>query len=172
MKSERIELFSEYSPAECAARLTDAIDTESVASFGSTAGSKTVLGRVSGSSFNLRKRIDYRNSFQSSLTGTLHSCDGGTLVLGSCGLNPFVLVFMCVWLSGVVLIGGPVFAFTLSSPHPFSDQNWVGLAVPAGMFVFGILLWRFGAYLARQEARFLTDFVAETLKARPNFRKV
>src|SRR4051812_21410120 len=117
MNSNRIELIAPLPPAECASRLKAVIDTERSAlfSFAGLFGSRPVVGRVTESSLRLRKRIGYRNSFQSFLTATMRPEAGGTLISGDVAMHPFVRVFMFVWFGGVVLIGGTMFLATVGS---------------------------------------------------------
>ena len=42
----------------------------------------------------------------------------------------------------------------------------LGVAIPFLMFAFGVALVRFGRFLARNEERFLTEFLGKTLDAR------
>ena len=84
-------------------------------------------------------------------------------------MHAFVRVFMCIWFGGVILIGGTGFVVTVgtiffgsSSQH---QNSWMGVVIPPVMLVFGFGLVRFGHYLARDETRFLTDFLLQTLNA-------
>jgi hypothetical protein len=147
------------------------MDTERSALFSLTSlfGSRAVIGRVTDTSLRLRKRIRYRNSFQSHLTATLRPEAGGTVISGEVAMHPFVRVFMFIWFGGVILIGGTMFVaaigtifFGSGSQH---QNAWMGAVIPPVMLVFGFGLLRFGRYLARDETRFLTDFLIQTLKA-------
>lgn len=171
MTSNRIELLTPLRPAECAWRLTAVIDTEwsALFSFAGLFGSRPVVGRVTESSLRLRKRIGYRNSFQNHLTATMRPEGGGTLISGDVAMHPFVRVFMFVWFSGVVVIGGMMFLAAVSSLL-FGGGNqyqnaWLGAIIPPAMLAFGYGLVRFSRYLARGETRFLIEFLVHTLDA-------
>jgi hypothetical protein len=169
--SNRIQLFSPLPPAECVSRLAAAMDTERSALFSLAGlfGSRPVVGRVTETSLRLRKRIGYRNSFQSYLAATLRSEAGGTVISGEVAMHPFVRVFMFIWFSGVVLIGGTMFVATvgtmLFSAGSQHQNAWMGAVIPPLMLAFGFGLVRFGRYLARDETRFLRDFLIQTLDA-------
>ncbi len=171
MESNRIELFSPLPPIECAARLASAIDCERSAliSFSSIFGSKPIAGKVTETSLRLRKRIGYRNSFQNFLTATMRPEGTGTVISGEFAMHPIVRVFMTIWFGGVILIGGTMFIGTIGgflfglAPH--GDNAWIGVVVPPLMLLFGFALVRFGSYLARDEARFITDFLLQVLNA-------
>ena len=143
-------------------------------SLASSFGSKPVVGRITETSLRLRKRIGYRNSFQSFLAATLRPEAGGTVISGEVGMHEFVKVFMFIWFGGVILIGGTMFVATVGKIL-FGSGNqhenvWMGVVIPPVMLIFGFGLVRFGRYLARDEARFLTDFLVQTLNAHPQDR--
>lgn len=150
--SESIEVFSPFCPDDCASRLDAAIDSE-----WKFFGSKPVIGRASESSLRLRKRIFYNNSFQSILVATMRPEQRGTIISGTCGMRPVVRIGMLIWFAGVILIGLPV-AFSMLRTH-----DSMGVAIPVGLLVFGFALIKFGRYLARNETRFLKDFLIQTL---------
>ena len=85
-------------------------------------------------------------------------------------MHPMVRLFMFVWFGGVIIIGSTIFFATLwpmLSGSESQDWNaWLGVIIPPAMLVFGYGLIRFGRYPARDEARFLTDFLIRTLDAR------
>jgi len=81
-------------------------------------------------------------------------------------MHPFVRIFMFIWFGGVVMVGGALsFATVHSAPSASSSRRGdvLSVAVPLGMLGFGFALVRFGRYLARNEDKFLTDFLIHTL---------
>ena len=76
-------------------------------------------------------------------------------------MNPAVRIFMFIWFGGVVLIGG-----SLLVASGRQDHNVLGAVIPVGMLGFGFALVRFGRFMARNEARFITEFVIKTLNGR------
>ena len=94
---------------------------------------------------------------------------GGTVISGKVAMHPFIQVFMFVWF-GFAFIGGFAMLVTTVNSLRFSSggqrQNaWMGIVIPLLMPVFGFGLVRFGRYLARDETRFMKDFLIETLNA-------
>ena len=77
---------------------------------------------------------------------------------------------MRFWLGAVVLIGGFIFAFSVSDvmtgSHHIDGDAWVGVIVPPAMALFGIALPRVGRLLARDDEPFILDFLQTTLAAR------
>jgi hypothetical protein len=165
-RSNKITLFSPHSPNECASRLTAAMDPETVFSWSSMFGSKPVIGEVRGNSLELRKRIIYRNSFQPSLSATIEPVPGGTVISGVMRMHPFVVIFMCAWLGIVFCVGGATFLSAVGEVLNGNAPNRVGVLVPSGMFVFGIVLLWFGRFLGRNEAGFIKRFLIQTLDGR------
>jgi hypothetical protein len=102
-----IEFVSPLPPQECEARLRETTDHDGLLSW---FGSRPVVGRVSGRSVRLRKRIWYRNSFQTFLTGSLEERDGSVVFRGKAGMHPLARGIMAVWFGLLVLIGGALFA--------------------------------------------------------------
>jgi hypothetical protein len=160
----QVEVFSPFAPADCASRLREAIDGGVMVSlFG--LGSKPVIGSVSEASFMLRRRIRYRNSFQTFLTATMRPELGGTVISGACAMHPLVRIFNVVWLGGVALFGRTIFLASgwnvLSGKSGGSRETLLSMIIPLIMLTFGIGLVRFGRYLARNDPRFLVDFLME-----------
>jgi len=98
----------------------------------------------------------------------------GTVIRGEFAMHAFTRVFMPIWFGGVMLIGGSGFVISLfamlTRPSGQHQRPWPVLLIPPGMLLFGFLLIRFGRYLARDEARFLTDFLRHTLDVDDNSR--
>lgn len=90
------------------------------------------IGKVEGDAFCMYRDIRYRNSFLPQVRGSVVSTSRGSRVLITMYLHPLVALFVLFWL-------GAVGAGSLAA---FSSQNGnTGLAlIPAGMFLFGIVL--------------------------------
>jgi hypothetical protein len=153
---DTVDILLQCSRDECTRRLTARMDT-------SAFGARPVIGRIRGTKLHARKRIIYRNSFQTHLSATLVDQAGQTLVQCRFSMHPFVLAFTTVWFTGVLAIGGLIFAHSLMrliSDHFRAPLDlWAGLAVPVALVGFGIGLLVLGRGLARGEQAFLTDFL-------------
>ena len=162
-----IELRSPLSVADCVARLREAIDPPS-----KLFGSRPVVGRVDNGGFRLHKRIHYRSSFQTHAMARFHEDEAGTRVSCRFGMHPVVLVFFAAWMSIVLVVGarglvialGAAFSTRPEGAAPFAVPL-AGAVLPLGMLVFGAALVGFGRWLAREEERFLTDFLCVRLEA-------
>jgi hypothetical protein len=148
----RVQLLTPLTPEQCVSRLTAAIDPQG---FKGLFGSKPVIGRVTTSSLRLRKRIRYRNSFQSYLTATMRKEGGGSVISGKIAMDPAVWVFLGVWLGLPTLFGGMLSIFAVASMISGHRQpnQWLGVIIPVGMIAFGLALVPIGRFLARNEGR-------------------
>ena len=78
-------------------------------------------------------------------------------------------IFLCIWFGGVILIGGMAFLTAIRQLlfGVGGVQNpALAIAVLPVMLAVGYGFVRLGRYIARDEARFLTDFLIRTLDAR------
>ena len=149
-----VKLTSPLAHDEIVRRLGAAIDSD-----WALFGSKSVVGRVDKTSFRLRQRIRYRNSFQTFLFGTMTADGRSTRLDCRVGMHPMVAGFIALWLFAV---SGLLVAALASVP---ADETVLLIAIPAGMFVFGIGLVLLGRWLARNEQRQLVAFLEQTIEA-------
>lgn len=116
-------------------------------------GQELVVGSTRLDTLYARKRVDYRNSFQTVLTVRLRPNGNGTHVSVSTGISGMVMAFMIVWFGFFIALGLGI---------AFSAEP--GSAIyPGGFIAFGIGLVSAGRWVARGEAEFLTAFLVETL---------
>ena len=76
---------------------------------------------------------------------------------------------MFVWFGFVALVGGGLALATVRGTLSSSDGNshsLLGTIILLAMLCFGFVLIRFGRYLSRNEPRFITDFLIQTLDGR------
>jgi hypothetical protein len=153
-----IVLLSPLSPGECGARLREATDC-----FGpmSWFGSRPVIGRVSGRSVQLSKRIVHKHSRHCMLFGSLDECDEGTVFRGRTCMDP---VFVAFNLIGIVILIAAVVSIAAGAvvrpPGPLPMTMMVPL-LAIGIFA----LW-VRRRLVPNERQFLIDFVADVIDAR------
>lgn len=65
--------------------------------------SKPYEGELHGNRFSIRKIISYRNSFLPEIEGNIWYAENKTSIHVRMRLNPFSMVFMCIWMGGVFL---------------------------------------------------------------------
>jgi hypothetical protein len=153
------DLISPLSREACVSRLRSKTDP---------AWSGAVVGSIGETSFRLRKRIYYRNSFQYSLSGKLIDHNGQTRLRCRIGLHPLVRAFLVVWFGGVLIGCGAITARLAGvlARGASPVNRWPGAAVPFLMLVGGLALVMSGRYLARDEPDFLIDFLRKNLETR------
>jgi hypothetical protein len=162
-----INLISPMSPAECVERLKPFVDSPLV-----LFGSRPLIGEVSEQKLQLRKRISYRNSFQSRLVAELSVEDHQTRLCCSFQTQPFGLLvgiigiavlFVVATTFGTVLISGAVTGAMLKSANPLL------LAIPFLVLVLlvvgGAGVAALGKRLARGEEDYILDTLSKALEA-------
>ena len=166
----RIHLLSPYAPEECATRLQSVMDSDRFAPLSPAAwcGTRPVVGRATLSSLRLRKRIGYRNSFQSILSARMRRVPEGTSITCKAGVDGVVQAFTAFLFACVIILGGTMSLVTAASFAAGNrvDTGWMALVIPPGMLLFGYALVRFGRRLSRDETTFLTEFLIDVLDAR------
>jgi hypothetical protein len=167
-----ILLRADYSPEVCAAKLIEQIDypQRTLFSFSGYKGEKPILGIVSGNEFCLHKRRYWRNDFGPLLYGRIVSEARSSRIEAYWGIQRWTRLFMRVWLVFAALIGIPIFVTSLhqllSGVPTFQGDLYVGLLVPPGMVLFGVLLPRLGSLLSFPERTYLIQFLERVLVAR------
>ncbi len=131
-------------------------------------GGKPVIGSVGEAGFTLRKRIAYRNSFQTLLKADVLSDGAGARLSCRVGMALATMLFVIVWMGLVVVIGGGV-VLALLSGGAGEVPVWSFAIVPY-LLLFGAGMLVVGRWLARHEGRFLLDFLCRELDARPDER--
>jgi hypothetical protein len=166
-----ILLRTDYPPEVCAANLIEQTDCpqRTLFSFSGYKGEKPVLGVVSGSEFCLHKRRYWRNDFGPLLYGRIISEGRSSRIEAYWGIQRWTRLFMRVWLVFAALIGIPIFINSLyqflSGAPTVQGDLYVGLLVPPGMVLFGVLLPRLGSLLSFPERAFLIEFLERVLVA-------
>jgi hypothetical protein len=132
---------SSYDVVSVAELLRQSIDREqrSLFSMSGYKGDRPLVGEVGDNTFRMRKRRNYRNDFASVLQGQFRQEFGGTRIEVQIAAPRWSRVFMWLWLSGVIVLGVPIFVVSLGQAMNNTDRDaWMGLVVPPAMILFGI----------------------------------
>ena len=167
MKShtKRYIFRSPHPVEECYRRFNESVDTSLFSYF----SSKQFAGKVSTKCISVMKRDCYLNSFRPVLRASLHPNTGGTDIISTIGLHPFVKVFLFIWFGLLFIIGGTMFvrsflSFFLES-YPIDVGSIMGILIPPNIALFGVILLIFGKYLARNEFDEIKQFITDLLDA-------
>jgi hypothetical protein len=165
-------LHSALAPDAVSDALRREVDEEqwTVFSLSGFRGNRPLLGEIEGNSFRLRKRRYSRNDFAGQFYARFEPELGGTKIEGFFDYPRWAKYFMRVWLAAAVVIGAPIFVMTLTDvvygTHHMSGDLSVGLLVPLGLILFGLVLPRIGRLLGKRDERFILHFLQNTLVAR------
>ncbi len=168
-----ITLHSDYPPNLCLAKLAEQIDVDQFTLFSLSGykGDKPILGRIAGNEFRLHKRRYWRNSFGPVLFGRVLPDFKGATIEAYWDIWKWPRIFMKVWLAFAIAIGIPIFLVSardaIRERSLVSNDNWLGLAVPVILVLFGLLFPRIGAALSFHERKHAVELLKNTLMAGP-----
>jgi len=157
-----LELYSNFSPEQCASLLSAAIDSERRTFFSLSGyrGSKPFLGAVEGLEFRLLQRVYYRNSFPPVLTGEFISHGHGTRVEGTFDLELTSKIAICVLL-GFGLLIVPVICTAVRG----SGNTLAAATIAIGYAALALFAPRIIRGIGLPQERDMTDFLCTTLQA-------
>jgi hypothetical protein len=146
-------LRSPLSPQACAERIGAVTD-----GMLSLVGTRPLIGSVSAGGMTVRRRLGYRNSFQTELRARFEPNGSGTTIRCRFGLMGFVVVFMVFWLAMVLLMGAGFIFTVLSGPAATAEGAMFAL-IPVGFLVFGLALPTVGKWFARNDESIMLETV-------------
>jgi hypothetical protein len=135
---ETVIIETHLSKADTVNSLMENIESEKTFSPWSQSGARAFGGQLRGNEFELRRIINYRNSFLPVITGRIETFGSGTRLTVDMRLQMAVLIFMIVWCGLCVLF------FVAGSINPDNTNENPLLAI--GMLLFGYIL-TMGGYL-------------------------
>ena len=117
---EKIKLATKLSKQEIYKRLEENIEQEKSFSFilQNSTYSKPYVGKVVADTFDIKRAIDYRNSFLPQIHGQLFEDFEGMKILIKMSLQPLVVAFMSFW-CGIAFLGSIITSVQLFR-KPFS----------------------------------------------------
>lgn len=159
-----VVMYSPHSVSECERRIKDCIDADGFLSFWQLQVNP-IVGYVDGATLRLRKRISYRNGFQTVLRAQFEVTKTGAIIRGKFGARIPVAIFLWPWFvfNALFFLGGCI-AIVAAAPH-FTSEKIHSLASSAGMFAGGLSIITFCRWLSRNEAPYLEKFLEQTIDA-------
>lgn len=137
LPTENITYKTRLKEDEIIRRLSDCVEPEKTFRFDifSSGSTKKYEGQINGHTFKINRIISYRNSFLPRIEGKIERDLDGLIIKVKMRLHIFVIVFLCIWCSGVGLGCIALLRQALNS----SEFNPATL-IPFGMLIFVYLL--------------------------------
>lgn len=161
VSQKRLSLHSQETISDCRTRLIGSIGFNTVG---------PVLGDISGDKFLLYvTRRDFRNSFGPHFHGKLVAAPSGTVIEGKFRMHFIVRIFLSIWFTGVIAIGGKMALLSfkgIAMAQPTSE-TYVGLFFPVALFLCGLLMVYWGKTLGTDDEVEIMKFLQNTLHSRP-----
>jgi hypothetical protein len=162
MDARSISFLSPYPPAECAARLKPFVRSE-----GALFVKRPLVGFVTETKLQVRKRTWQRRSGRNTLVGSLEPHDGGTIIRARFGLHPTGIWIMRIY-------GGILAAFmALAIIASIDEGEWrnallfgLGAAVVAGIVLIVVKTWRWAYSVDPSYVDFFKRVLGEAIDAR------
>ncbi|WP_445455086.1 hypothetical protein [Flavobacterium sp. HNIBRBA15423] len=105
--------------------------------------SKPYIGKIYNDSFEIKRAINYRNSFLPQIKGEIKDDLNGSKITVKMNLIEIVKVFMIIWLSGV-LVGCLVISYNLIFKNDLNSEGTYFMFTPFFMLLFGVVLVSLG----------------------------
>jgi hypothetical protein len=114
--------------------------------------SKPYIGKVYRSGFEIKRALNYRNSFLPLIKGEIKNDISGSKISVKMKLHDFVKAFMILWLGGVSIacLGG---LYTLLFTDNADSEAGFFIFIPFAMLLFGIAMVSFGFKAESQKSK-------------------
>jgi hypothetical protein len=97
--------------------------------------SNSYYGKITGQSFHLERKINYRNSFLPEIKGEVSQVENESIINIEMRLSTVVSIFLIIWLGGAII---GIVVFLLESIR--EGQLELSIFGPILMFIFGYVL--------------------------------
>ncbi|MGE0668297.1 MAG: hypothetical protein AB7O49_17210 [Sphingomonadales bacterium] len=163
MASVTIDLLSPYRPDECARRLRMVTDPRR-----RFRGNNPLIGTITDAVLTLRRRLAYRNWFQTFMFGTMEREGEGARLHVRFGMHPAAVVFLIVWFTTVIIglgVGLVVALDLFGIDHGVRGPLWPAAIVPVLMAVFAMVWLKMSRRLAEEDELFMIELLRFSLDA-------
>lgn len=142
---EKLIYRSNLTKEELLAHLQNEIEAEKSFGFGSKSFSysKPYIGKVYNNTFEIKRAINYRNSFLPVIQGEIQNDINGSKINIRMQLIEIVKIFMIIWLGGV-FIACLATSYTLIFTNDLNSESGFFMYIPFFMLALGILMVYFG----------------------------
>jgi hypothetical protein len=133
LPTEKITYRTKLKEDEIINRLGAYIEPKKTFRFGlfGSGSTKSYEGQIIGHTFKINRIISYRNSFLPRIEGIIKREFDETTVLVKMRLHIFIIVFLCLWCSGVGYL-----CFTLFPQKIRNSDFSLEMLIPIGMLLF------------------------------------
>ncbi len=147
---DRFELYSDQPAGALAERLKAHVTDQKFWIFSKP--DQPYQGECSETGFRLRPVTGYQNDFAPVIIGRFESGGYNTRIDVTQRPKAFILVFMTVWFSMVILVGGLLFVIPQSQIEG-DGPAWLARVVPLGMLVAGAVMTNGGFWWEARKTR-------------------
>lgn len=161
---EKLIYRSNLTKEELLAHLQNEIEAEKSFGFGANnfSYSKPYIGKIYNNTFEIKRAINYRNSFLPIIKGEIQNDINGSKINVKMNLVEIVKIFMILWLGGV-FIACLATLYTLIFTNGLNSEGGFFMFIPFFMLGIGILMVYFGF---KTESKKSTKDLEEILKAK------
>jgi hypothetical protein len=138
---ETLVYHSTLSREDLITRLENEIEAEKPFKFGvfNRSYSKPYIGKIQCNTFEIKRVIDYRNSFLPIIKGQIQTHTNGSKIDVKMNLVGIVKFFMIFWLAGV-LLSCLVTIYDVVVKNGFDDESGFFMFIPFLMLIFGAVM--------------------------------
>lgn len=142
---EKLVYHSILNKEELITHLQNEIEAEKSFGFGAhrSSYSKPYIGKFYLNRFEIKRAVNYRNSFLPVIKGEIKDGINGTKITVKMGLADFVKAFMILWL-GAVSFGCIGALYSLIFTDTVNSEAGFFMFIPFAMLLFGIGMVSFG----------------------------
>jgi hypothetical protein len=127
-----------------------------------------LIGQINDAALRLRRRLAYRNSFQTFMFATMQREGDGARLHCRFGMHPAAVAFLVVWFSFVIIglgIGIAVALDLFGIDHGIEQPLWPVAIVPVLMAAFALLWLKMSRRLAEEDEVFMIELLRFSLDA-------
>jgi hypothetical protein len=147
---ENIEILSPLSPPEAQSALKREVKSLKLSGFGFASSEEHAYfdGFLENYQFKFNRKINYRNSFLPTISGSINSDLMGSRVVAKMRLAPVVSIFSIIWL------GVSIFACIALSVKIFGTEDYdPKMLIPFGMPIIGYSIVMGGFHYEAKKAK-------------------
>ena len=163
LPKETLTFKTKLTEDEIKARLVQAVEPEKFIRSGlfGSSNTKPYEGKITGSTFSIKRIIKYRNSFLPRILGSIERDIQGTSIKVKMRLHIFVLCFLFIWCSGA-LIGLFFMAKNVIANKGFDPWFFMPIGMLLLVYVLTIAAFKYESRKAKNDLK--TLFEAEMLE--------